>query len=298
MCLGLAAIACNGPEVVDPPATNAAVVIAHRGASVLAPEHTTLAYDKAVEAGTDYLELDVQRTRDGTLVVIHDTMLDRTARGSPDNCTGRVSDKTLAQIETCDAGSWFNSIYPALARAEFIGLRVPPLSDIVTRYGGTTRLYVETKDADSNPGLEADLVALLRQSGISLGTSESPRVFIQSFSKESLLRVRSLEPNLALVQVFGLVAPAVIVAQLPEVRSYAAAIGVPKQDITTALVESAHASCLLVHVYVSDDQLEMQSLLAMGVDGIFTGRPDQLRAAIDRGTDTRARENGCTAAVR
>jgi len=191
-------------------------------------------------------------------------------------------------------GAWFNSAYPSLARVEFIGLRVPRLADVLTRYGGTTRLYVEPKDPESYPGIESDIVAALHQHGVSGTGSGVPRVFVQSFSKSSLLRVRVLDPTIPLVQVFGAMDPSAIVAQLADVRSYAAAIGVRKEDVTPALVDSAHSRCLLVHTYVSDNQPEMQSLLAMGVDGIFTGSPDQLRDAIDRGADTRAEESGCT----
>lgn len=293
-CLALLVIGCNWLEVTDSPASRKPVVIAHRGASATAPEHTVSAYDRGIAAGADYLELDVQRTKDGVLVVVHDLTLNRTARGSSADCTGLLGEKTIAQIEICDMGAWFNSTYPSLARAEFVGLRVPRLVDVLARYGATTRLYIETKDPDSYPGVEADIVAALHQHGISATSSDVPRVFVQSFSKASLLRVRALDPTIPLVQVFAAMDPAAIVAQLSDVRSYAAAIGVWKQDVTPALVESAHSRCLLVHAYVSDDQPEMLSLLAMGVDGIFTGDPDQLRDAIDRGADTRAEERGCT----
>jgi glycerophosphoryl diester phosphodiesterase len=253
------------------------------------------AYDRAVAGGADYLELDVQRTKDGVLVVVHDATLDRTARGSSANCTGRVAEKTIAQIESCDAGSWYNSAYPSLARAEFVGLRVPRLADLLARYGGTTRLYIEPKDPESYPGIEADIVAALHQHGISATDSDLPRVFVQSFSKSSLLRVKTLDPTIPLVQVLDAKDPSAIVQQLADVRSYAAALAVRKQDVTSALVESAHSRCLLVHAYVSDDQPEMQSLLEMGVDGILTDNPDRLRDAIGRGADTRAEEGGCTA---
>ena len=191
-------------------------------------------------------------------------------------------------------GAWFNSAYPSLARAEFIGLRVPRLADLMARYAATTRLYIETKDPESYPGIEADIVAALRQNGISAGGFDMPRVFIQSFSKSSLLRVKALDPMIPLVQVFDAMDPVAIVAQLADVREYAAAIGVRKEDVTPALVESAHSRCLLVHAYVSDDQPEMQSLLAMGVDGIFTGNPDGLRDVIDRPAAGRTGESGCT----
>jgi glycerophosphoryl diester phosphodiesterase len=74
--------------------------IGHRGASGYAPEHTLAAYDPAIELGADYIEQDLQMTRDGVLVALHDSTLDRTARGPKENCTGLVSTKTLAQIKT------------------------------------------------------------------------------------------------------------------------------------------------------------------------------------------------------
>jgi glycerophosphoryl diester phosphodiesterase len=294
LCLALLVTGCNWLEVTDSPASRKPVVIAHRGASATVPEHTVSAYDRAIATGADYLELDVQRTRDGVLVVVHDATLDRTARGSSADCTGRVAEKTIAQIESCDMGAWFNSAYPSLARAEFVGLHVPRLADVLARYGATTRLYIEPKDPDSYPGIEADIVAELHQNGITASSSDVPRVFVQSFSKASLLRVRALDPTIPLVQIFDAMDPVAIVAQLSDVRSYAAAIGVRKQDVTPGLVESAHSRCLLVHAYVSDDQPEMQSLLAMGVDGIFTGNPDGLRDVIDRRADPRNKESGCT----
>ena len=96
--------------------------IGHRGASGLAPEHTFAAYDLALSQGADYIEQDLQVTKDGVLVVIHDATLDRTATGPAANCTGAVRDKTLAQIKTCDVGNWFNAAFPTM-RAGLRALR-------------------------------------------------------------------------------------------------------------------------------------------------------------------------------
>ena len=93
------------------------LAIGHRGASGYAPEHTIASYDLALALGADYIEQDLQLTKDGVLVVLHDPTLDRTARGPAENCTGsRRSTKTLAQIKTCDVGSWFNDAFPEYAR--------------------------------------------------------------------------------------------------------------------------------------------------------------------------------------
>jgi glycerophosphoryl diester phosphodiesterase len=273
-------------------------VIAHRGASAIAPEHTVAAYDRAIEEGADYIELDVQRTSDGMLVVLHDTTLDRTARGPAENCRGAVGDKTMAQLRTCDVGTWFNEAAPELARAEFANLRILSLTEVIARYGGSTRLYIETKNPESYPGIESDVVSLLSSSGILPGSTDNPSVYIESFSAASLQKVHSLARSLPLIQLFGTMPAAEIVGQLPDVASYAAGIGPIVGDVNSALVRSAHANCLVVHPYTVDDSGEMLSLLATGVDGIFTDRPDLLRDMIGRTLPRTAGDPGCTAVAR
>lgn len=294
----LAVMACDHEWETGPFPPERAIVIAHRGASAVTPEHTFAAYDLALEQGADYIELDVQRSRDGALVVIHDAILDRTARGSPTDCTGRVVDKTLAQLESCDAGSWFNVANPAVAQADFVGLRIPTLANVIARYGSTARLYIETKDPESYPGIEGDIVSLLRSNGLAAGSTDLPRVFIQSFSKASLQRLHALDPALRLVQLFGAIPPAQIIVQIGDARSYGAGIGLVSGAVTAALVDAVHASCLFVHAYTVDDSAEMQSLLAMGVDGIFTDRPGLLRGIVDRAPPRVSGESRCAAVAR
>src|SRR5262245_27696218 len=111
------------------------LAIAHRGASGYAPEHTFAAYDRALELHADYIEQDLQMTKDGVLVALHDPSLDRTARGDAANCKGLVIDKTLAQIKTCDFGGWFNEA--------FANQRIPTLEEVFQRYGKRARYYIE-----------------------------------------------------------------------------------------------------------------------------------------------------------
>ena len=99
------------------PRDEPAVVIAHRGASYFAPEHTLAAYDRAIADGADFLEQDIARPKDGIIVVLHDATLDRTARGPAADCTGAVRDKTLSQLRRCTCGSWFNETWPDRASA-------------------------------------------------------------------------------------------------------------------------------------------------------------------------------------
>src|SRR5262245_44060883 len=109
------------------------LAIGHRGASGYAPEHTFASYDRAIELRADYIEQDLQLTKDGVLVAMHDPTLDRTARGSAENCKGLVIEKTLAQIKTCDVGSWFNAAFPQHARPEYVGQKIPTLEEIFKR---------------------------------------------------------------------------------------------------------------------------------------------------------------------
>jgi len=255
------------------------VVIAHRGYSGVAPEHTLLAFDLAVEAEADYLEQDLQMTSDGVLVVLHDGTLDRTALGPAEHCAGPVIEKTLAQIRRCDFGAWFNERNPHLANPVFDGAAVPALEELFVRYGRSVRYYIETKNPEDAPGMEEALVALLGRYRLLDATPESPpRVLVQSFSPESLRKLHSLEPSLPLVQLYGRMPAAEIVPQLREVAAYAVGIGPHFSSVNEDLVAAAHQAGLIVHPYTVNDPGEMSRLLAIGVDGFFTDQTSRARA--------------------
>ena len=275
----------------------AVLVVGHRGASGRAPEHTLAAYDLAVAQGADYLEQDLQLTRDGVLVVLHDPTLDRTARGPGANCTGRVIEKTLAQLRTCDVGSWFNAAFPELARAEYVGLRIPTLDEVLARYRHQASYYIETKNPEDAPGMEERLLAILDAHALrGPAAAARRRVLVQSFSEPSLRRLHALDPSLPLVQLVG--GPAntspAIRARLAAVAAYAVGIGPGKGAVDAALVRAAHARCLDVHPYTVDDAAEMRALVALGVDGMFTNFPARLRAVLGG----RAAERGSAAGAR
>src|SRR5918998_1371267 len=121
--------------------------IGHRGASGYAPEHTFAAYDLALKLGADYIEQDLQMTKDGVLVVLHDDTLYRTARptaeSAPGDCSGLVIEKILEQIKTCEVGSWFNETYPQYADPSYVGLEIPTLEEVFQRYGKSVNYYIE-----------------------------------------------------------------------------------------------------------------------------------------------------------
>lgn len=262
------------------PSTRPVLTIGHRGAAGEAPEHTFASYDLALERGADYIEQDLQQTRDGVLVVLHDETLDRTARGPDENCRGRVADKTMAQLKTCDAGRWFNEANPQAARDGYLGQQIPTLEEVFQRYGQRVNYYVETKNPEEADRMEERLVALIDRYGLRRPAAERRQVLIQSFSPASLHKLHDLAPDLPLVQLYySSETSATIRAQLDEARTYAVGIGPAREDVDAALVAAAHERCLDVHPYTVDERAEMQALIAAGVDGMFTNYPDRLNQA-------------------
>ncbi len=249
----------SGPELAAAP-----LVVAHRGASGTRPEHTFAAYDRAIEMGADYIEQDLQVTSDGVLVVLHDQTLNRTARGSAENCTGNVRTKTLAQIKTCSAGQWFG--------AQWVDEKIPTLEEVFQRYGHTVNYYIETKEPDAAEGMEDKLVALLNQYGLRDLSVNRWQVLIQSFSATSLQKVHAIDPALPLIFLGN---PSV--ANIPNYAAYAVGLG-PSfgSSINANWVNTAHANCLDVHPYTINTAANMTAALNVGVDGMFTNFSDIL----------------------
>jgi glycerophosphoryl diester phosphodiesterase len=256
------------------------LAIGHRGASGYAPEHTIASYDRALDLGADYIEQDLQLTKDGVLVALHDPTLDRTARGAAESCKGLVIEKTLAQIKTCDVGSWFNDAFPQYARAEYVGLRIPTLEEIFKRYRHRANYYIETKNPEDAPGMEEKLLQLLDQYQLRGDAVRRNQVLIQSFSDASLRKIHGLDPALPLIQLFPNLGSSAIRATLDQVKTYAVGIGPSKGSVDAALVDAAHMRCLDVHPYTVNETSEMAALLAIGVDGMFTNFLDRLTALL------------------
>jgi glycerophosphoryl diester phosphodiesterase len=255
--------------------------IGHRGASGYAPEHTIPSYDLALEQGADYIEIDLQMTKDGVLVAMHDDTLDRTAdapEGVPKRfCSGPVIKRTLEQIKQCDVGSWFGP--------EYAGEQIPTLEEIFQRYGTGVNYYIETKNPDAAPGMEEELVRLLEKYGLIPDPAEPPnwQVLIQSFSAESLMTIHEMNPDLPLIQLFSSTETSQTIRdQLDLVSTYAVGIGPSMTDVDATLVEAAHALCLDVHPYTVNEKADMQALIDLGVDGMFTNYPDRLEKVLGK----------------
>ncbi|WP_232835553.1 glycerophosphodiester phosphodiesterase [Actinocorallia populi] len=240
-------------------------IIAHRGASAHAPENTLAAFRLAGRMGADLIELDVRQTRDGHLVVVHDRTLARTTdveRRFPRLKPWRVSDLTLKQIKSLDAGSWFGRRYR--------GERVPTLAETL-RVVKAARLkaLVELKNPEEYPGVTRRFVSQVKDD--SYWTSYE-RLTVQSFSWRYVRAV-----NDALPAVRGTVLGRPDSFELLGVRWYAEAVHPAKGTVTAEYVRDAHQRWLDIYAYTVNDEETMLRLLRYGVDGITTDRPDLLR---------------------
>jgi len=253
--------------------------IGHRGASGYAPEHTIPSYDLALEQGADYIEIDLQMTKDGVLVAMHDDTLDRTAdapEGVPKRfCSGPVIKRTLEQIKQCDVDSWFSP--------DYAGEQIPTLEEIFQRYGTSVNYYIETKNPEAAPSMEEELLSLMAKYHLIEPAEKNWQVLIQSFSAESLMTIHEMNSELPLIQLFSSTETSqTIQAQLDLVSTYAVGIGPSMTDVDAALVEADHALCLDVHPYTLNEKADMQALIALGVDGMFTNFPNRLEKLLGK----------------
>nr|GGG73161.1 glycerophosphoryl diester phosphodiesterase [Virgibacillus oceani] len=267
-----AAFASEGPSL-NP---NRILNVAHRGASGYAPEHTIPSYALGEKMKGDYIEVDLQMTKDGTLIAMHDERVDRTTDG-----TGYVKDMTLAEIKQLDAGSWFNEKYPEKAKAEYEGLQVPTLEEVIQEFGRGSRYYIETKSPEVYPGMEEELLRILNKYKLIGPNAPSSKVLIQSFSPESLLIVHSMNPNIPLVQLISYSKPATITdEELDEIAAYAIGIGASHTKIDEAYVQKVRQHDLLMHPYTVNTREDMEKVLDWGVTGMFTNYPDVLEEVL------------------
>jgi alkaline phosphatase D len=256
-------------------------IIAHRGASGYAPEHTLAAYEKAIQMKADYVELDLHMTKDGELIAIHDSTLARTTNVEelyPDRSPWRVKDFTLSEIKQLDAGSWFNSTYPEYAKKQYVRQKIPTLQEVIDfmkKKDQKVGLYIETKAPDIYPGMEEKLVEILKKNGY----LKKDKVIFQSFSEASLRKLQEIIPeDIPLIQLYS---PKMILGQnLDDVfnraAEYADGVGPDKSLVTPAFMQEAHERNMVVHPYTVNTHDEMVNQLSLGVDGMFTDYPDRL----------------------
>ena len=257
-------------------ANDGPLVIAHQGGDGLWPGDTLFAFEQAAALGVDVLEMDMPATADGVLVLMHDATIDRTTDGS-----GAISEMTFAELRGYDAGYDWSPDEGATFPFRGQGIVVPSLEEVATAFP-EYRMNIEIKQQE--PSIVAPFCSFLREHEM------TERVLVGSFHADAMDEFRTTCPEVATSAVeselrifYGLT-----VAFLGRLyQSPAYAFQVPEYNgdlhvVTDRFVGNAQRHNIDVHVWTVNETEDMERLLAMGVDGIITDRPDRLLALLDR----------------
>jgi len=244
------------------------LIIAHRGASAYAPDHTFPAYELAVAMDADYIELDLHMTKDKQLVAIHDNWI--LLEGEEH----AVANLTFEELKDFSPGTVFNKQYPELALKSFESLHVPKLDDILSHFKDEVNYYIEIKSPTVTPGMEKELIRQLQSYQLLNRSDELPKVIIQSYNADSLKKVLALSPSIPLVQLYSRNTTSISDKEIRNLGRYASGVGVDQSLVTSDLVKRLHKEGLHIHPFVVNEADSIQEIMRMGVDGIFTDKPD------------------------
>ncbi|WP_405879050.1 glycerophosphodiester phosphodiesterase family protein [Streptomyces sp. NBC_01136] len=255
------------------------VVVSHRGASAYAPENTLASIDKAAAMGFSWVENDVQRTKDGELVVLHDASLARTTdvkKVYPGRAPWKVKDFTAAEIARLDAGSWFGGRYA--------GTRVPTLKQYMNRVSHNhQKLVLEIKNPELYPGIERQTLKVLSNEGWLDPDHLRHRLVVQSFSAQSVRTVHELRPGITTA--FLGTPP---VTRLHEYARFADLINPDHASLSSTYISAVHGfkgphgRPMQVFAWTVDDADTARRLAGYGVDGVITNKPDVIRSALQQ----------------
>jgi glycerophosphoryl diester phosphodiesterase len=237
-------------------------VFAHRGASSLAPENTLPAFEKALEMGVDGIELDVQCSKDGIPMVMHNFTVDTTT-----NSHGPVASFTAAELAQLDAGSHFGEGYT--------GVGVPALREVLDLVGSACRINVEIKSRDLTGGCEVEpLIELIRHRNL------YDQVIVSSFNPVSLIKLRWLDSKVELGLLYGDPLPTYLSEAWLSPIIAPEALHPHNGLVDADLVCRAHSQSRAVNTWTVNDVERARHLQQLGVDAIISDVPGQIMAAL------------------
>ena len=240
------------------------VIFGHRGACAHAPENTISSFQLAVKQGADFVELDAKLSKDRQVMVIHDQTVDRTTNGH-----GKVNELVLDQLQKLDAGSHFD--------IEYAGEKIPTLDEVFKTVGKEIFINVELTNYDSKSD---DLIPLVAE--VVKANQMEERVLFSSFLPKNLARIHELIPQAptAILCLSGLsgslsrsflflgVSPKIVHPYL--------------NDTNESMVKKEHKRGRRVHVWTVNEAADMQYLLKIGADGLFTDDPLKAKEVFSR----------------
>jgi glycerophosphoryl diester phosphodiesterase len=229
-------------------------IIAHRGVSNIAPENTLIAFQKAIEFKADYFELDVHKTKDDSIVVIHDSSVDRT---SSNDKKGEISELNYSDLEAFKVG------YSKKFGTKYQNEKIPTLREALELANGKIKVCIEIKVY----GVEAAVLEIVNDLGM------NNDVIIFSFYYPVLAKIRKLDKNIPTLYLIGKADKLSIdYAKLIEVN----AIGVGYGTIVNkAFINFAHSNGIELWKWTVNDDHDMQELIDMGLDGLITNFPNK-----------------------
>jgi glycerophosphoryl diester phosphodiesterase len=247
------------------------VVIAHRGSSGIAPENSAVAIEAAIAQGADFVEVDIQPTRDGALVNHHDATLERTTDARlrfPGRPSYRVSDFDLAELKRLDIGGWF---HPAQ-----LGERMCTLAEVVALVRGRVGLLVEISPVAHHRGTGLPTAVARELASLPGFVDEAvslARLVVQSFHADDAREFGQVLPDVPLA---WLTDTPLAADDLAELATWASAVNPHMRLVDAGLVRAAHRVGLRVNPWTVDEPGRMRQLLGLGVDGLITDYPQSL----------------------
>ncbi len=236
----------SDPESTDRSASRSirgVIRIGHRGAAGYAPENTVAAIHAGIACGVEFVEIDLQRTADGTLVALHDATVNRTTDGR-----GRVDRLSLEEVKRLDAGN---------------GTGIPTLEEALKAANGRTGLMLELKVRH----IAQQTVETVRYTGFT-----GPLLYA-SFLHDELTHVREADPDASLMVLFDRFPPASVARAMKYAPSH---VGLRHSKATRRLVEAFHRANIQVFVYTPNRPADIQHAISLGVDGVISNFPDRI----------------------
>jgi glycerophosphoryl diester phosphodiesterase len=245
------------------------LIVAHRGAMAYAPENTLAAFRKAIELGSDVLELDLRQTKDGIPVALHDASVNRTTNGK-----GNILNFDFQQLKELDAGSWFSS--------DFKNEKIPSLLEVMEILNDTLLLIIEFKGGnDTYPDIEENVVSIIRKNKIESQT------ILKAFDPNILKRLREIAPEIALLYVYtfripwlgmiidtGITFGSIFNMDVEYIQPH-------RFFLSHSFVKKAQLHGFKVVTWGVNSISAIEEAVEFGVDGIETDYPDRVKFIIN-----------------